>query len=358
MKIKNVETIAQLVVKNFDRWEEYGNVNVVKKDNLNLFCYNQQAFFDNRWNIFEKLSRGLIISDSGEIVARPFVKFFNNGDEHIPSLEGVSIKEITNKLDGSLGILYRHQGSYKIATKGSFDSEQAQKGTELLKNYDLSSLSDDLTLLFEIIYPENRIVVDYQQESDLRLVGAVNRKTGEDFFYEDWKKLAKRFGFKYAKKRRFQSLDSVLEHAKNNDDLEEGWVVRYENGIRVKIKTDVYRLAHSFKSVLANPTKLYRAMVSDIRINLPDSLETVLAPLWGRCDVVLRDARQNIDQKIETIIKELPSERREQAKFLKEKYPNFMSAVFAKIDKKKNQRADKLVEQEFVRLYKKTGMQT
>ncbi|HRF99146.1 MAG TPA: hypothetical protein PLZ51_28235, partial [Aggregatilineales bacterium] len=74
------------------------------------------------------------------------------------------------KMDGSLGILYRWQGAYYIATRGNFDSDQAIWATIFLRtHYDLHNLADEYTLLFEIIYPDNRIVVNYGQRQDLVL---------------------------------------------------------------------------------------------------------------------------------------------------------------------------------------------
>lgn len=79
------------------------------------------------------------------------------------------------KLDGSLGILYQHAGAWHIATKGTFASAQAQWATDWLRRHidpALLARFGAYTLLFEIVYPENRIVVDYGDRAGLTLLAA------------------------------------------------------------------------------------------------------------------------------------------------------------------------------------------
>ena len=69
-------------------------------------------------------ARGLILDHAARrIVATPFPKFFNAGerDGTIPDLPF----ETTEKLDGSLIIIFHHRGRWRTATTGAFDSDQA-----------------------------------------------------------------------------------------------------------------------------------------------------------------------------------------------------------------------------------------
>src|SRR5690606_552618 len=122
---------------------------------LLVFSYNVMAQYGENWNFFERVSRGLIINwKTYEIVARPFDKFFNWGEGERTST--APLVSLTEKLDGSLGILYRLNGQYKIATRGSLESEQATWATAFINShYSLENLPHEITLLFEIIYPEN-----------------------------------------------------------------------------------------------------------------------------------------------------------------------------------------------------------
>lgn len=156
---------------------------------LDLYIYNYSADvqFNNHWDSVTLNCRGLILDGNFNIVARPWRKFFNFGqrDNEIDSLAPV---EVTDKLDGSLGILYRERqgvtivggSNYSVATRGSFTSEQAQRATLMWKaRYaQLEEYIQDITPLVEIIYPENRIVVDYGNMEDLVLLGAVHNLYG------------------------------------------------------------------------------------------------------------------------------------------------------------------------------------
>ena len=153
---------------------------------LAILNYTEHATFDKVWNEVTMTCRGLVYDFStGEVLARPFRKFFNYGE---PGAELGSAYEpvaVTDKIDGSLGILYRnpYTGKYEFATRGSFTSEQAVHATKLLntKYEGWKPRLCNSTYLFEIVYPENRIVVDYGKTDDLVLLGAVDITTGYSF---------------------------------------------------------------------------------------------------------------------------------------------------------------------------------
>lgn len=155
---------------------------------LEIFNYTEEVQYRNKWNKITLACRGLILDTvTGEIVARPWEKFFNFGqmDNRIDSNAPV---EVTDKVDGSLGILYqRPDGEFAIATRGSFASEQAIHATNLLNTLYKDYLVDWVgaywlernTYLFEIIYPDNRIVCNYGEMDDLVLLGAVDKQYGQ-----------------------------------------------------------------------------------------------------------------------------------------------------------------------------------
>jgi RNA ligase len=86
------------------------------------------------------------------------------------------------KMDGSLGVLYDGDDFHRsIATRGSFHSEQAQWATKFIRQFECDVRfypSKDKTYLFEIIYPANRIVVDYGDYTGLVLLDVIDTKTG------------------------------------------------------------------------------------------------------------------------------------------------------------------------------------
>ena len=214
MKINKISDIQKLVVDGFEDWLQYGQVYTKMKGNLVLFNYLPQAQFNNNWTFLERVSRGLIIDKvSGEIVARPFDQFFNWMENNRQT--NAPLKTITEKMDGSLGILYRDNG-LKVATRGSFDGEQAQWATKFLNdNFDLSDLESHVTLLFEIIYPENKIVIDYGNTHALYLIGARNRFNGEYVSYIGLRDIGDYYGFPTPKKCNYNDIQDCTTEKDN-----------------------------------------------------------------------------------------------------------------------------------------------
>lgn len=244
-EINDMLTLSELVRNGETNWSQYGYVRAVYHNGLVLFDYSIHAQIEGRWNWFERASRGLILNaESGEVVALPFEKFFNWGEGGRKSAG--HLVEVTEKMDGSLGILYRHKGQHHISTRGSFTSDQAIWATEFLhEHYDMDELPDELTLLFEIIYPENRIVVNYGQRQDLVLIGARNRFTGEDFrYFPDLLELSERFQFSQPSTFSFNSVTDIIAAAGALDANNEGWVMRFSDGSRFKMKGDRYIEIH------------------------------------------------------------------------------------------------------------------
>lgn len=143
--------------------------------------YSDKCQFDNRWNETTMACRGIIYdTETLEVIARPFHKFFNHGQGDAQYDLDAPIMGAFNKFDGSLGIRYtRPDGRTAIATRGSFDSEQARHATALVWEWGWQAqVMTDHTFLYEIIYPGNRIVLDYGDSDMLAPLGAVSIETG------------------------------------------------------------------------------------------------------------------------------------------------------------------------------------
>lgn len=146
---------------------------------LVIYNYTDKAQFDNHWTNETMHCRGLIVRE-GQIVARGWKKFFNYGQIGAPNIGPGETVFALDKLDGSLGIPYMApDGQWAIATRGSFSSEQAQWATDWLRSH-LGAYRwvqawagvGGSWPLFEIVYPENRIVVEYDFEGLVYLGGA------------------------------------------------------------------------------------------------------------------------------------------------------------------------------------------
>jgi T4 RnlA family RNA ligase len=234
----------------FDLVQQYIDqkyITVQKHPQADLWIYNyaQKTQFENFWNEITLKCRGLILDKNKEIVARPFLKFFNF-DQHPPQDIPTTSFEVFEKMDGSLGILYWIENTPYIATRGSFNSEQAIKATEILHEqyrHTFEKLNKNYTYLFEIIYPENRIVVDYGNKKDLVLLAIIDKQTGEDIALQN-------IGFQIVK-----SYNGITEITKLQElavENAEGFVIKFRNNFRVKIKFQEYIRLHRILTGVSN----------------------------------------------------------------------------------------------------------
>lgn len=210
---------------------------------LNIYKYTKQTQYSQKWDEMTKMCRGLILDDDYNIVARPFGKFFNLEEHDLSELPNEPYK-IYDKLDGSLGILYWFDDTPYIATCGSFHSEQAQWATSLLhKKYKncFGQFNKDYTYLFEIIYPENKIVVDYGGLKDIILLGAIDIVSGLDIPL-----IA--LDVDLPKVKEYDYTVNITELKSLGEKNTEGFVVKYESGFRVKLKLEEYVRLHYIMS--------------------------------------------------------------------------------------------------------------
>ena len=124
--------------------------------------------------------RGIMfqIDDKGEYVrlsSRPMDKFFNYAENPFTMIDksilSTEIEMAIDKLDGSLISSFMNSDiKVQLKSKGSLFSEHAEMANKLLRE-DLSKENEvtiletlGLTVNFELLYPELRIVVPYQKK--------------------------------------------------------------------------------------------------------------------------------------------------------------------------------------------------
>ncbi len=249
--------------------------------NLRLFLYTPRCVYEDGWDEFTLLARGLIVDQTaGRVVATPFPKFFNLGERHgdVPDLAF----EAYDKIDGSLIIAFHHDGRWQAATKGAFDSLQAVWAQAWLDGADLSALTPGTTYLFEAVYPENRIVVRYDQPALIML--AAFAPDGRELAYGDVLRACEALGWRAAGRRAFASLAEMTRYAAGLGKDQEGFVVRFSDGLRLKLKGAEYRRIHALIS-RCTPLAIWEAMNAGddlyaIRRDLPEEF-------WGDFDDIV-----------------------------------------------------------------------
>lgn len=323
-------------------------VKVVKHPTLPLRIYNYtpQAQYKNEWTTEVMASRGLIVGPDNEIIARGPSKFFNYGQPGAPEVSLDQHVTITRKEDGSLGIGWYYDGHYGVATRGSFTSDQAIHATALLSENDKQKIKfyserHNFTEIFEIVYPDNRIVVDYGNLDKLIRLGQVDNYSGL---------IARRnLGILFDSEQVLNSLrvpfSKVLEMPIPDD--EEGYVLDIIEDGRVtghiKLKGERYKHLHAaIYGLSARKIWEYFCEGEDAALefiaDLPDELQPWANNILERLRLEYFALREYIASAV-TVVRRVVSARnvrtnirKELALTIKSKYPSFSGPIFAMHD--------------------------
>lgn len=263
-----------------------------------ILNYTRNAMFRQLWDEVTTNCRGLVYDrKTGDIVARPWSKFYNHNEVSAPDLNTFGEVEVTDKMDGSLGIGYRSaEGKLLITTKGSLQSEIGMYAQNLLDKH-TENINYGITPLFEIISPINRIVLDYKGVEDVFLLGGVVMDTGEVLGPND-----ERLSSFSGPRTQVFTANTVSEalSMKPRKDAE-GVIIRDKaTGRMVKIKQQDYLELHR---VLTNVTDVtvWKAMRDNNMDKLLDSapdetydaIRAVMKSLTDKYDLLLAEVAAN-----------------------------------------------------------------
>ena len=298
---------------------------------LTIFNYSKIAQFQKNWNDITLQARGLIIDDNDKIIARPFKKFFNMEELKANGIPNEKY-EVYKKMDGSLGILFYYANTWHMATRGSFTSEQAMKGISIFNSkykHLIPNLNVELTYLFEIIYSENRIVVDYGTTEDLILLGAIHAESGNEIDIKD-------INLPFTKVESYEITN--FEDLKNrNTQNEEGYVIKFiPSNFRMKIKFEDYVTLHGIVTEFS--TKKVWEILKDNQ-DLEKLLEMVPDEFYDKVKLVYDDLTEQFET-LKGVAETIASQcgqfdnRKDIALFLQREHKEIMPLVFGILDKK------------------------
>ena len=289
---------------------------------LQIWCYTSRCVYEQAWNEWTTMARGLVIDPAASaVVATPFEKFFNYGEgaRTFPDLPF----EVFEKLDGSLVIIFQHQGHWLTATKGAFDSPQARWAQARLDQQDLSPLVPGATYLAEAVYPENKIIVHYDEPA-LVMLGGYSPE-GFELDHDTLVPLAAQLGWRTAERHAFASVADLITHTTALPRDREGYVVRFADGTRLKLKGAEYRRLHALIS-RCTPIAIWEILnagddLESIRRDLPEELwsdfdlivsliRQALARLLGRIAEVAATVADRSDKELGLTLGELPEDVR------------------------------------------------
>lgn len=212
---------------------------------LSVLNYTEKTQYANSWTEDIQQIRSLVLDSEGNVKSRSLSKFFNLEQESLydTSLMTKDFK-VFDKADGSIGTLfyYKEQEEWIFYTKGDFDNDQITNAMEMLnKSFpQYVDLDKQRSYVFEIIYPENRIIVDYGDRRSLLYITSFTTM-GEEILDFDY---MKSMGFETVEEFHVGEDITLVDLQKRNIENREGFVVRFSSGLRIKVKFPNYIEMH------------------------------------------------------------------------------------------------------------------
>lgn len=246
---------------------------------LTIYVYTELTQFDRLWNSVTRQSRGLVVDNSSRCIVRCMPKFFNDDEpeallEKPRELDPTKIL-VQDKLDGSLiQVANDPEHGLVVTSKGSFNSDQARWARQIIEeeysDHD-SYFERGLTYIFELIHPDNRIVLDYGDRRELILLAVVETETAKerDIYTNRFERFIRADKLDPATLANIESL--------NDDGLSEGVVANFD-GYRVKIKTAEYLRLHRIVTDFT-PKRVWEALSNGDSLefeNMPEEFQAWL----------------------------------------------------------------------------------
>ena len=269
---KNLENLKNLSDAFYSAEQDIkikGNEYTVKSFTYRLASYSEFNY-DNA-----KDSRGTAYytekgKDNWKLFCRSYPKFWNLG-ENIPKedyMKDNPVIECFEKLDGSLILVGMIDDKLIAKSKTSLYSDQAELANKFLDSHAEyrafceEMISKGKTPVFEGIGRNNVIVLRYDVDFELVLLGVVDNFTGE---IQTFKDLPNYKNIKIAEVY-YKDWDELLEIKENSKPNIEGFVVKSSKGL-CKVKVNAYLDLHSLKDSVNNVKSLASLILDD---NLDD----------------------------------------------------------------------------------------
>jgi T4 RnlA family RNA ligase len=233
----------------------------IKKDaNYIMFSYDQ---IRSNFNIpLVREARGIIfkIGNWETPVCWAFNKFGNYGESYVPEIDW-DHAFVTEKVDGSLIKLWHDAGDWHISTNGTIDAFKANMSDMMYSSFGeyfyatacnyygvfddfLRGLNKDLTYMFELVGPYNRVVIPYEKCS-IYFLGARNNLTGIEYLCTSTN--VEHLGvdrFNRPQVYPLTTLDACIRMSETFSWDQEGFVGWDSSFNRVKVKSPAYVIAH------------------------------------------------------------------------------------------------------------------
>lgn len=250
-----------------NKYIEVSKFTVEKHPTSEMFIYGYHTRKEGIpiiWDAINTHLRGIILDANGTVLQRPFKKFFTFKQyitkTKVLLTEGETLKlpdcdfKIYEKVDGSMAILYWINEKPFLCSQRSFVSPNAVKATDILYSrysHLFHTLRKDVTYVFEVIYPNARVMVSYDNREDLVLLGIIDNETGADLPTGN-----NGFPIPADFTKEYGHIKDLEELVNLNIANLEGFVLQYDNGLRIKLKFPWFSEAHYLTSKIMHNEKL------------------------------------------------------------------------------------------------------
>ena len=290
---------------------------LMKEEELNGYRVAQFSYRLAQWEDFNQFGapemRGLTFVRHGGGRWERFLmlhKFFNVNQTIGSMYEDVIHKKIisvTDKADGSvIRFIQLPDGTTHAKSKFSFQSEQAvaaqqiYEGSLVLQDFITHMQERKQAAIFELVGPWNQIVIPYAK-THLRLLQIRREDSGRYIDYEDhkpyWTDL---YGIIHTDTIVGYNLDQLISRCEDDEGYE-GYVVRFDDGQMVKLKTNWYCQLHRLLTEnMDRADWLVHAIIDDniddAMAQIPPIMEEKRAYIEAVTEVVLDYLRTGYDQ--------------------------------------------------------------
>lgn len=249
-----------------------GRPEFVESNKGEYIVFNYHVAHEDSFNCpVRRELRGLIFSPAGNVISRPFHKFFNlNEKEETRNVDWSVPHRVLNKLDGSMvrpiplssGVRW---GTKMGVTNVSLLCEAYVSKYPRYNSFAWMCIDRHYTPIFEYVSPNNRIVLEYMEE-DCILLAIRDNKTGTYLSVDSMNIVANQYDIPVV-----QEMKNPVDTISSMKDIE-GVVVRFDNGHMIKIKSEWYVAIHKTKENI-----LFEKNV--IKLILEDKLDDILPNL-------------------------------------------------------------------------------
>lgn len=298
--MKNSNYVTKEFLEKLSEEVKNGYVTVHENPDKKIFNYTYSRLTEqeNHWNEITLRTRGLILDSNGRIIFNCPRKFFNFQQNNFANDTYKRLKDdfkIYEKLDGSaIWVVNDSEYGFIVSSKSSFTSEHASWAKEIIeqkfKEKDLI-FKEGICYCFELIHPENRIVVDYGEEKTLKLWG-LKTQSGETIELED--DIVDTSYFETPKFLGTNKDKTAIDDYINHKNVE-GVVLKGIGDDRIKIKSQTYLELHRIKTE-CTPNRILELLMSGKRVSDYDFPDEFLKEVQSYEDIYLKKYQQIYNQ--------------------------------------------------------------